>query len=400
MDYEGLYVKMLGGFSVSYDGKTISLGRKSTLKYMQMLQLIWLCGKEGIRKELLIDALYGWSGVLDANNSVNNLLHQIRRHLQSAGLPKSSYITLTEGVYRGDSQMPVRTDVMEFEELVTRGLETEDREESEMCLRQAFDLYQGELLPAISTEIWVIEKQLHLKQTFTDCVLRMGTYGWERRDVKELEYIYEKAARIYPDDGWEIKWIDVLIEQGECEKAYQLYQKMTHDYVEQMGLPPTSEMTACYERIKRKQGKLPSDMEKIRRSLEEQKEQTVRGAYFCGYQSFLDLCCVVQRNMERQGYSAFLILCTLTDYKGRIIRKKDKRMEQSRILERVINSCLRESDAFTRYNSSQYLILLVGISWENCDLVYRRIRNRLQEHVGKRAMVAFEALSMVEMLQE
>ena len=367
---------------------------------MQMLQLIWLCGKEGIRKELLIDALYGWSGVLDANNSVNNLLHQIRRHLQSAGLPKSSYITLTEGVYRGDSQMPVRTDVMEFEELVTRGLETEDREESEMCLRQAFDLYQGELLPAISTEIWVIEKQLHLKQTFTDCVLRLGTYGWERRDMKELGYIYEKAARIYPDDGWEIKWIDVLIEQGECEKAYQLYQKMTHDYVEQMGLPPTSEMTACYERIKRKQGKLPSDMEKIRRSLEEQKEQTVRGAYFCGYQSFLDLCCVVQRNMERQGYSAFLILCTLTDYKGRIIRKKDKRMEQSRILERVINSCLRESDAFTRYNSSQYLILLVGISWENCDLVYRRIRNRLQEHVGKRAMVAFEALSMVEMLQE
>ena len=400
MDYEGLYVKMLGGFSVLYDGQTVSLGRKSTLKYMQMLQLIWLCGKDGIRKELLIDALYGWSGVLDANNSVNNLLHQIRRHLKSAGLPQSSYITLTEGIYREDSQLPVRTDVMEFEELVVRGLETEDKEESEMCLRQAFDLYQGELLPAISTEIWVIEKQLYLKQIFTDCVERLGTYCWERQDMKGLEYIYEKAARIYSDDGWEIKWIDVLTEQGESERAYQLYQRMTSEYMEQRGLPPTPEMTACYERIKRKQGELPGDIEKIRRSLEKQKEQAAPGAYLCSYQSFVDLCCVVRRGMERQGRSVFLVMCTLADYKGRIMHNKKKRMERSCILEQVINRCLRESDAFTKYNSSQYLILLVGISQENCELVYRRIRNRLQEQMGNRAMVIFEALPLTEMLQE
>ena len=104
--------------------------------------------------------------------------------------------------------------------------------------------------------------------------------------------------------------------------------------------------------------------------------------------------------MERQGRSVFLVMCTLADYKGRIMHNKKKRMERSCILEQVINRCLRESDAFTKYNSSQYLILLVGISQENCELVYRRIRNRLQEQMGNRAMVIFEALPLTEMLQE
>lgn len=193
-------MRMLGGCSVSYDGKTYRWGGGEHIEIYADAAAYLAWRKDGILKELLIDALNGWSvgmvglffGVLDwmfflmgvgTYNGVNNLLQQIRRHLQSAGLPESSNITLTEGVYRGDSQLPVRTDVMEFEELVVHGLETVDKAESEMCLCQAFDLYQGELLPAISTEIWNIEKQLHLRQIFTDFVERLENYCRERQDM-------------------------------------------------------------------------------------------------------------------------------------------------------------------------------------------------------------------------
>lgn len=43
-------VRMLGHFSVKYGGKEISLGRSSTLKSVQMLQLVWLYGDQGIRQ--------------------------------------------------------------------------------------------------------------------------------------------------------------------------------------------------------------------------------------------------------------------------------------------------------------------------------------------------------------
>lgn len=72
---EQLNVYMLGGFSVQYLGKEILLGRKNTLKFIQLMQLIWLRGNKEISKKELIDAMYDRRDVADPNNSINNLFH-------------------------------------------------------------------------------------------------------------------------------------------------------------------------------------------------------------------------------------------------------------------------------------------------------------------------------------
>lgn len=87
-----LEVCMLGGFSVTCQGKEILIGRKNTLKFIQLLQLIWLRGERRISKKELIDALYDRREVADANNSINNLLHQVKKQLPAAGLPDCNYI--------------------------------------------------------------------------------------------------------------------------------------------------------------------------------------------------------------------------------------------------------------------------------------------------------------------
>lgn len=398
--YAGFDVHMLGGFSIIYKGNEIVLGRKSTLKFIQMLQLVWLHTANGIRKDRLIDALYSWSDVTDANNSVNNLLHQVRKNMAAAGVPRGEYIILSEGIYSVDPQFPVKTDVQTFEETADRGLSLTDEAEKEDCLRSALELYQGEMLPAISTEIWVIEKNLQLKRIFEACMEWLTQYYWKTEDYESLEAIYERAVRIYPDDTWQIGQIDVLLEKGESKKAFRIYKKMVKEYSERMGLPPTPEMLACYNRINQTPRDLPGSIEEIQRDLEERIEQTFGRAYCCSYQSFVDLCHVVRRSMERQGNSVYLMLCTLVDYEGKNIRNKKKLQERSLILEEVIAGCLRASDAFTRYNQSQYLILLVGINWENCDLVYRRIKSRLQERIGSRAMISYEVSSLADFLNQ
>ena len=40
-----LTVRMLGGFSLSYQGEEIVLGRNTTAKFVQLLQLLWLRGE-------------------------------------------------------------------------------------------------------------------------------------------------------------------------------------------------------------------------------------------------------------------------------------------------------------------------------------------------------------------
>ena len=56
-----LMVQMLGGFSMSYDGKEITFGKNRISKSMQLLQLM-LYNKKGISRSKVVDILYGRGG--------------------------------------------------------------------------------------------------------------------------------------------------------------------------------------------------------------------------------------------------------------------------------------------------------------------------------------------------
>jgi hypothetical protein len=105
---------------------------------------------------------------------------------------------------------------------------------------------------------------------------------------------------------------------------------------------------------------------------------------------------VLERNMERSGQSIFLMLCTLVDYEGKIIPQQDKLSRRSDIMLDTIRACLRKGDIYTRYNRSQYLILLVGIKKEDCEIVYRRISQKLKETAGPRAGIQYSVSSLAD----
>ena len=394
---EQLNVYMLGGFSVQYLGKEILLGRKNTLKFIQLMQLIWLRGNKEISKKELIDAMYDRRDVADPNNSINNLFHQVKKHFPAAGLPDCDYITRTEGGYMAGSEVPVRTDVQSFMELAQAGETELDEDKKAGYYCRALELYKGELLPEISTEIWGIEENLKLKMIFDTCVYWLSDYFRGKGKNEELEALYEKAVSLFPYENWQLAQIEALLAKGENERALEIYQKMVQMYSDEMGLDPTPEILECYEKISRRSHDLPGDMELIKRELCEKKEERRKGAYFCDYRTFTEICHISRRNMERLGKSIYLMLCTLSDYEGKAIRNPEKLKLRASDLEQVICGCLREGDTFTRYNQSQYLIMLVGTNKENCELIYQRIKNRLRDQIHTKASISYTVASLADL---
>ena len=124
------------------------------------------------------------------------------------------------------------------------------------------------------------------------------------------------------------------------------------------------------------------------------------GAYDCSYPSFMDAYHILSRNMERTGYSVYMMLCTLVDYEGKPIHNRDKLKSRSESLYEAIRQTLRQGDTFTRYSNSQYLILLVGTSQEDCDIIYRRISRKLKEIAGPRSEFRYSVVSLAELPQE
>lgn len=395
-----LKICMLGGFTLEYDGKEIILGRNSTAKFVQLLQLVWIHGEKGIAKEQLMQLLYDRQNVTNLNNSLNNLLYRMRKQMVQAGLPEGDYITNQDGLYICDGNIPVEVDTIEFERYVAKAENASDRKEKCRCYQEAVLLYRGELLPAISSETWVTLESLTYKRKFSESVEWLGNYMEEQKDYEAMYRLYSQAAEIYPFDDWQIHQIESLLYKEDYKEAYRLYDKTTHMYSEEMGLPPSAQMLECYRRMGEKIKSCPNNLDEIRDELQETNEEDELmkgGAFYCSYPSFIDTYRLLSRIMERSGQSVFLMLCTLIDYEGKVIRNQEKLKKRSEALKEAIRLTLRRGDAYTMYSNSQYLILLSGTKQEDCAIVFNRINKKLKELSGTRAEISFNVTSLAEL---
>ena len=397
---EKLHVFMLGGFRMTYEGKEIALGRNTTAKFIQLLQLVWLYGKEGVTKERLMHTLYEGEERANMNNSMNNLIYQMRRQMVKAGLPQMDYIVKKGGSYYPDPDVPFELDVDRFTDSINMAKEQRDDEIKYPYYSAAADIFEGDLLPELSTEMWVITRSVALQGMFDEAVEWLGNNLREKGDYDRMYHIYHRAASIFPDRDWQVGQIEAMIYKGNYKEAYKLYDKTVRYYEEELGITATPRLLNCYQLIREKLSIEPGRIDDIRDDLMQNRkvvEEDKHGAYDCSYPSFIDAYHIMSRNMERTGESVYMMLCTLVDYEGKIIRNEDKRNDRSEALAHAIQLALRQGDVFCKYNASQYLILLSGTSREDCDIVYRRIEEKLKELAGNRAELKYSVVSLADL---
>ena len=390
-----LYVRMFGGFSMICGGKEIVLGRNSAGKFIQLVQLVWLDSETGISKRQLMRSLYENESLSNSSNSFNNLIYQMRKQMVRAGMPDADYVKKKDKVFIPDPEVPIWIDVHEFRECVAIADESNDVGIKLDNYRKAFALYQNELLPELSNEIWVVTESVSLRRMYNRCVVWLGQYYKGIKDYNNMFKVYSKAADIYPDADWQVCQIDALLCMEEYKEAYKLYDKAVRFYTEELGVSPSKELLECYQRMSQKISYEPGKLSQIQDEIQEYKDEEL-GAYFCSYPSFIDAYHILSRNMIRSGRSIYMMLCTIVDYEGKPIRNTDKLHHRSDDLRAVIGETLRGSDTFCKYTDSQYLILLVGTSIEGCELVARRITKNLKEVAGPRADVRCNSVSLAD----
>ena len=398
---EELKVSMLGGFRIYFNEKDIALGRNTTAKFIQLLQLVWLCGTEGVTKDRLMHTLYEGEERANVNNSMNNLIYQMRRQMAKAGLPQRDYIVKKGGAYFPDPDVRMSIDVEQFIAAMNEAQDASDDATKLQAYGRAVELYKGDLLPDLSTEMWVITRSVILQGMYAEAVEWIGNYYRDQKEYDRMLSIYHRAAEIYPERDWQVGEIEALISKGLYKEAYKLYDKTVRFYEEELGISATPKLLSCYERMKDSVEVEPDRIDDIRGGLVENRklleEDKTAGAYDCSYPSFIDAYHIMSRNMARTGDSVYMMLCTLVDYEGKLIRNEEKRNDRSESLSRAIASALRQGDVYCKYNASQYLILLSGTSREDCEIVFKRIEARLKEIAGSRAEVKYSVVSLADL---
>ena len=349
-----LKVNMLGRFSITYGEQPITFKRNSATKAVKLLQILLHSslveerGSTGIPRAQLLDDLFGREELANVGNNLRVTVFRLRKMLIEAGLPEYEYIVKEKGVFYWRSPMKVDLDVARFMELVREGEEEVDETRKMNLWEKACRLYKGELLPMQSGEDWVIMNSVHYKDKYSKILRRLCAFRKEQHEYDTILELTDNAIEIYPFDEWQSLKIDALMGMNRYKEAYQLY-----------------EYHAAGE---------------IKEDLKEPEYED--GAFYCSLPSFRDNYRLVRRLIERNGQSAFLMGCSLTDGNGHPMENREKLDVMSMELHRAVKNSLRRGDSFSKYSPSQFLILLVGTSQENCDIIFRRIAARFTQKHG------------------
>lgn len=191
---------------------------------------------------------------------------------------------------------------------------------------------------------------------------------------------------IYLEGGIYYWTPDIEIEEdaAEFEKLYNEACALE----KQMPQEPESAETVCDERIKEIEDNM---LELYVKALYLYKgeflaaytgetwiaqEETERGGYFCSYPVFKGIYQASIRIMKRTRVPVYLMLCTLEDEEDRQVQSETKINKYSRQLKKCVGESIRYSDIYTSYGKVQFLIMLIGIKREDCEIVKKRINRQ------------------------
>lgn len=291
-----------------------------------------------ISKAALIDALYGRSDVENKNGSLNNTIFRLRKQLTAAGLPESSYININGGMCTWDPDIETSVDVCDFKQTIESARHEKSQKTKMEIYAKAWKLYTGEFLPDMMGEDWAAVENIACRDMYFDC-------------VEEL-----------------------------CH-----YLK-TEEKFEELGLSPSAGMLERFKLMGERTSQAAGAIEDIKYRLRE--KESIEGAYYCTYPSFVDVYHVFGRMMERTGMSVFLMLCTLNFIN--IETDDENQKYYSELLRESIQKAVRKGDFYTRYNIQQYLVMLIGITQENCTLVSKRINKEFNKRLTRRKNVSID----------
>lgn len=200
-------------------------------------------------RDALAALFWGEMAETDAKNNLRQTLSNLRKLLEP-------YLLITRDAVQFDTAVPHTLDITQFEHHLARARDAAPAIRI-AALQQAAVRYQGDFLAgfyvreAPEFEDWMLaqrvryrELALHTLHTLTEHHLSRGEYG------RAIDY----ATRLLALDAWREEahrqLMTALAHSGQRSAALAQYENCRHLLERELGVAPSTETTALYERIR------------------------------------------------------------------------------------------------------------------------------------------------------
>ncbi len=344
-------ITLFGGFGIYKDGEQILENLSNTRKTKLFLCYLLLNKEKAISHKELFELLWSGEDYANPGTALRTLLYRYRNMIENSDVASlDNSILSRRGAYQWNPDLDVSIDIYDFEEASRKAIDTigSDDRRAQM-LRDALDMYTGNLLPDSNSEHWVVPKAVALRDLYIRVALEYIQMLKEKQDYSSVIDVCNEVQEHVP--------VSLEIE-NEMAMAMQ------------KGLE-TDEMRNEYHLFR---GSV-KDMDRVIGGVREEMEtdSSENTAFVCEYDMFREVYRLQRRLLMRTGETMFLTMATL---RSKITDKHDP-LKNERAMSALLECCkheLRMGDSICRYSDDQYAIMFPVDSYENAVKVMERVR--------------------------
>ena len=371
-----IFIYLMNSVRVYWKGQPVRLARRETTRTAQLTAIMAL-HPDGISKDALMDYFYGTEVLSSRNNSLNTLVYRLRKKMAENGFPDIMYIENRNGMLIWNKELPLMSDVTVFYGAVQRAESAKGTKEEEQLLKEAFNLFQGEIIPQLGNESWVIVENEKLKQSFEKIAQRLAQLYMEQENYQAAYDICGRAAAFFPEERYQRQQISLLIAMDRYRDAYELYKKI----ILEVGayLPGLDQMRKDFENLGKAYNYRRDSMGQILWNLRDSSDKD--RPYRCLMPAFSDICHMMERVTRLNRYWGTLLCISLVQENPAQPDMEDGNTVMQ-ALDDILYDSLQSLDIYTRYSRKQFLVLLPRENEPEWEMEKRRIVRSFYDRRG------------------
>ena len=370
---ETYYVKTFGGLEITNDNVTVNIVELFGKQLVNLLQVLLFHSEKPVQKDELIDIL--WPESKNPSSALKFSIFRLRSELNEIDFFKDKeVIVTTRKGYILNPNLDWNIDFVELEKAynqINEGAELLDEKEFKIA-RKIFRLYQGRFYASPSQLHWILQKQEVFRQMYVKIMMRTSCYLYTQKRYDEMMLMNYQAVLIEPfNEGLHYYYMKGLVATRNYREALKYYDELNDIFLSELGTGLSKRFKQLYDIIIADHAKEESkDMETIMKELSSRDQQNQ--GFFCSYEIFKYFYELLLKMSIRNEQNYYLIMLQFSD--GTLDYEKIG-LDFDRV-KRLVSSCLRSNDLFTRTSETQLLLLVDCQTEENAHLVIQRISNK------------------------
>ncbi|WP_050635550.1 AfsR/SARP family transcriptional regulator [Candidatus Stoquefichus sp. SB1] len=370
-----LNIQTLGKLRISCGETVFPLERQRSAQVELLIVYLILNRNMNLTSSQLIDFLWPDGDSDKPEGALRNLVYRARKEMKKFFDDINCIQSQGRGYY-WNLDIECKIDYEEIMKMASRVEQESDwLRKYEKCLT-LLSLYQNNFLPEFNYNDWIMQMNNALEVTCLDTILHTFDVLVQHQKYNEILKItnHPHIQNLLDSRLYEMK-LYAYYKSEQYDTALSFYRQTVDLYYSRYGMPVSQKFKGIYQLILDTIPTAQVDVDELEENLNH--NGNVDTTFYCDFEVFKNIYQVNLRSARRSMKARVLALLTLEDETSTLSEKQIQ--EEAGILRNVIASSLRKNDVFSKFNMTQFSLIIASPDLDGARIAVNRIQKRYDE---------------------